>query len=278
MSGEVERSQKEAGENKPETLVGVFKQAMDKRAKSKRRQSKRAVKLSKGDLLKRYYEARNKHWLYGAVSFVMTAMFYMSFTSPEFVMIIAKGIKGGGTAGFSSAVGAGIWAGVGLLFSITITLLIMHSHTTEKSGFKIIAYALLILLGVTFNVFTETASTMDRVDERVVVKSESSAISKALVGSIGSSSGAGSKAYTKAMNDYADALSTKKIYCKSGKDYSRKLCKRWTMRTDEYQIAMDLHAKNAKSEKAETVRLAKEASHNEEYAQMVIKLMIDKMG
>jgi hypothetical protein len=88
--------------------------------------------------------------------------------------------------------------------------------------------------------------------------------------------GKGSKAYTKAMNDYADALSTKKIYCKHGKDYSKKRCKRWTMRTDEYHIAMDLHAKNATSEKAETVRLAKEAAHDEDNAQMVIKIMMKK--
>jgi hypothetical protein len=129
----------------------------------------------------------------------MTAMFYMAFTSPDFVTQIANGLlqskeaslTGEQVAGVSDAVSAGIWAGVGLLFSVTITLLIMHSHTTEKSGLKVVMYTFIILLGITFNVFTETASTMDRVEERVVVKSENSAISKALVGSIKSASGQG---------------------------------------------------------------------------------------
>lgn len=269
---------------KPETFSDLLKQVMKAIVKRKKKKATGRT-LSKGDVLKRYYGARNRHWLYGAVSFVMTAMFYMAFTSPDFVIQIADGLlqskeatkAGVQVAGVSSAISAGIWAGVGLLFSVTITLLIMHSHTTEKSGLKVVGYAFIILLGVTFNVFTETASTMDRVDERVVVKSENSALSKALIGSIKSASGQGSKAYTKAMNDYADALSTKKIYCKRDKNHSKKLCKKWTMRTDEYQIAMALHAKNARSEKAETVELAKQASHNEEYAQMVIKVMMKQL-
>ena len=253
---------------KPETVAAVLKQALNKKARLKQG---RPVKLSKGDVLTRYYETRNKHRLYGLVSFAMTAMFYMSFTSPEWVTIVSSGV-------FNDAMSAGVWAFLGLLFSITITLLIMHSHTTDRRGglSRVGAYALIILLGVTFNVFTETASTMDRVDERVMVKSEQSGVFKALTSSIRNSSGQSNKALTKAKNDYADAISTARARCKQGANYSKNLCKKWTMRADEYKTAIELHKQGATSEKAETVALAKNASHNTEYAQMVVKIVMEQ--
>ena len=227
--------------------------------------------LSKGDLLTRYHGARLKHYLYGVVSFAMTAMFYISFTSPEWLSRISSG-------SINSAVSAGVWAFLGLMFSIVITLLIMHSHTTDKGASRLSAYALIIALGITFNVFTETASTMDRVDERVTAKSENSGIFKALTDKIKYSSGQSNTALTKAKNDYADAISTKKARCKQGANYSARLCRKWTMRADEYKTAIALHQEGASSELSQTVKEAKGASHNEAYAQMIVKITMEQLG
>ena len=49
------------------------------------------VELTKGDVMKRYYSARNRHYFYGAVSFFMTAMFYVTFTSPGWIEKIGSG-------------------------------------------------------------------------------------------------------------------------------------------------------------------------------------------
>ncbi len=165
----------------------------------------------------------------------------MSFTSPEWVTIVSSGV-------FNEAISAGVWAFLGLLFSITITLLIMHSHTTDRRGGRFGAYALIILLGITFNVFTETASTMDRVDERVLVKSEQSGVFKALTGSIKNSSAQSNQAYIKAQAEYADRLSTKNFRCNKRKkqDYDRGKCATYTMQTAEAKIKMELFSKGGK--------------------------------
>ncbi len=57
---------KQTQQAKPETVAGVLKQALENRAKSKQ---PGPIKLSKGDMLKRYHETRTKHILYGLVSF-----------------------------------------------------------------------------------------------------------------------------------------------------------------------------------------------------------------
>ena len=230
-----------------------------------------ALNLSKGDLLKRYHETKFKHYLYGVVSFAMTAMFYISFTSPEWLSRLSSG-------SINSAVSAGVWALLGLMFSIVITVLIMHSHTTDKGASRLSAYALIIALGITFNVFTETASTMDRVDERVTAKSENSGIFKALTDKIKYSSGQSNTALTKAKNDYADAISTKKARCTHGANYSARLCRKWTMRADEYKTAINLHKEGASSELSQTVKEAKDASHNEDYAQMIVKITMEQLN
>ncbi len=272
---EPENRTKKKGKDKPETMAGLIKSAIQAGTKrgTNRPRPKPQVKLSKGDVLTRYYETRNKHILYGLVSFAMTAMFYTSFTSPEWVVVVSSGV-------FNEAVSAGVWAFLGLLFSITITLLIMHSHTTDRRGglSRMVAYSLIILLGITFNVFTETASTMDRVDERVIVKSEKSGLFKALTSSIKNSSGASNKALIKAKNYYADAISTARARCKRGSSYNARLCKKWTMLADEYKTAIALHQQGATTEKAETVELAKQASHNTEYAQMIVKIIMEQSG
>ena len=229
------------------------------------------LNLSKGDLLQRYHETRLKHYLYGVVSFAMTAMFYISFTSPEWLSRISSG-------SINSAVSAGVWAFLGLMFSIVITVLIMHSHTTDKGASRLSAYALIIALGITFNVFTETASTMDRVDERVTAKSEHSGIFKALTDKIKYSSGQSNTALTKAKNDYADAISTKKARCKQGVNYSARLCRKWTMRADEYKTAIQLHKEGASNELSQTVKEAQTAGHNEAYAQMIVKITMEQLG
>ena len=229
------------------------------------------LNLSKGDLLKRYHEARLKHYLYGLVSFAMTAMFYISFTSPEWLTKLSSG-------NINIAISAGVWALLGLLFSVAITVLIMHSHTTDRGASRLGAYAMIIALGVTFNVFTETASSMDRVDERVTAKSEQSGVFKALISKIKQSSGQSNTALTKAKNDFADAISTKKARCKHGAGYSARLCLKWTMRADEYKTAIELHEKGASSELSQTVKEAKEAGHNKEYAQMIVKMTMEQLG
>lgn len=228
-------------------------------------------KLSKGDVLRRYYSTRTKHYLYGVVSFLMTAMFYITFTSPEFISRIVSGA-------FNDSLTALIWAVLGFLFSVSITVLIMHSHTTDTQRGKTGAYILIIGLGIVFNVFTETASTMDRVDERVTVKSEQSGLFKALISKVTHSSGQANTALTKAKNDYADAISTAKARCKHGANYSARLCRKWSMRADEYKTAIELHKDGASSELKETVKEAKEAGHNTEYAQMIVKIMMQKLG
>jgi len=80
--------------SKPETVAGVLKQAIQAGTKrGTNRPRPKPPKLSKGDVLTRYYEARNKHILYGSVSFAMTATFYMSFTSPEWVKVVSDGTR-----------------------------------------------------------------------------------------------------------------------------------------------------------------------------------------
>ncbi|HFC92062.1 MAG TPA: hypothetical protein ENJ51_04540, partial [Leucothrix mucor] len=112
---EPENRTKKKGKDKPETMAGLIKSAIQAGTKrgTNRPRPKPQVKLSKGDVLTRYYETRNKHILYGLVSFAMTAMFYTSFTSPEWVVVVSSGV-------FNEAVSAGVWAFLGLLFSITI--------------------------------------------------------------------------------------------------------------------------------------------------------------
>jgi hypothetical protein len=187
---------KEKATGKPETVAGVLKSAIQAGTKrgSNRPRPKPQVKLSKGDVLKTYYKNRRNHYLYGVVSFVMTALFYMTFTSPEFVQVIAGGLVEDSTAGFSKAAGAAIWAIVGLFFSVVITLLILQAHTAETTGTRIINYIFLVGLCIAFNVFTEVSSTADRVSERVKVKSEDSAVFKALTGSIKNASGTSNQA------------------------------------------------------------------------------------
>ena len=267
--------------NKSVTLSDIIKKYIEARRKAKIIKKKKLYdndrNLSDGDLLKLFYSSRRKHHFYGVVSFFMTAMFYVAFTSPDWVVVLSKGFLSNDISTQSGAIGAGIWAILGLLFSISITMLIMHSHTAQRSR-RLITMSFLVVLGISFNVFTEVASTMDRVDERVKVKSEQSGIYKALVGTIKNSSGASSKALTKAKNDYADALSTANARCKKGANYDARLCKKWTMRANEYKIAIDLHKEGASSEKAEAVKLAKKASHDSKNAQMVIKLIMEKTG
>jgi hypothetical protein len=235
------------------------------------------AELRKGDVLRRYYSARNKHYFYGVVSFFMTAMFYIAFTSPGWINKITGD-------SMSNAIASGVWATLGLLFSIVITILILHSHTRDKDNSRIWAYALILSMGIVFNVFTETASTMDRVDERVKYKSENSGVFKALTNKITHSSGMANAALTKARNDYADAISTanrrcpKSINGHKNYDYSPALCRKWTMRADEYKTAINLHKDGAKTELSETVKEATKASNNTEYAQMVVRMIMQAFG
>ena len=226
--------------------------------------------LSVGTVLSRYYSNRNKHYLYGFVSFLMTAAFYVVFISPGIEQVFNNA--------FDLKVSAWVWAFIGLLFSVVITILIMHSHTTDRPQSKYTAYAMVIVLGVAFNLFTEVSSTSDRVQERVTIKSENSALFKALTEKAKHSTGQANTSLTKARNDYADAVSTAKARCKKGDSYSKRLCTKWTMRADEYKTAMSLHKAGATTELQETVKLAKEASNDTKNAQMTIQLVMEQLG
>ena len=227
--------------------------------------------LSKGEVLKRYYSNKYKHYLYGFVSFLMTAAFYVVFISPAIEQVFSSN--------FDMQVSAWVWAGIGLLFSVTITVLIMHSHTTDRPASKYTAYAMVIVLGVVFNLFTEVSSTSDRVQERVTIKSENSALFKALTEKAKHSTGQANTALKEARDNYADAVSTMNARCKKHTvSYRKSLCTKWTMRTEEYKVAMELHKDGATNELKETVNLAKEASHNTEYAQMTIQLVMEWLG
>lgn len=281
-------------EGKPETVGAVVKKMYNANVsrirKKEAQEISRINNMSIGDLLKFFYSSQTKHRLYGLVSFVMTTLYYMTFTSPDFANVMVEGFQNyinptDSPEGLQlgDAVGAGIWAAVGFLFSITITLLIMHSHTSGRKGGGIggwLVYVIIILLGITFNVFTETASTADRVDERVKVKSESSSVYKAIVGKIATSSGTSSRALVSAREKLADAMGEKTTYCpkrtdgKKNRDYSAKKCKFANMHISEYKALVKMSEEGASTEQSQTIKDANEAGRNTDNAQMSIKLLM----
>ena len=228
------------------------------------------TQISSGKALSNYYKAKRDHTIYGVVSFALSAVFYLNFMAPDWLSKLTS------HSSWTEIIQTLIYILVGLMFVTALTLGIMRSHTSNNP--KIHLVRVLILLGLVFNVFTETSSTMDRVDERVAIKSTQSEVYKALTQRIKNGSTGGNAALIEAQKNYADAKSTADIRCAQKGRKAKRLCDKWTMRTNEYQITIDLLKKQTHSELKETTTQAKEAEHDSSYAQAVIKLIMERLG
>jgi uncharacterized membrane-anchored protein YhcB (DUF1043 family)/type II secretory pathway component PulM len=224
--------------------------------------------LSRGEVLHRYRANKAKHLLYGVVSFLMTAAFYVVFISP--------GIEQVFTDTFDLKVSAWVWAAIGLLFSIVITVLIMHSHTTDRPAGKYAAYGVVILLGLLFNVFTEVSSTSDRVQERVTVKSENSALFKSLAQALNHSSG---DVKITGLEGQIAKAQQRLARC----EHNLKLGREKHCEGDKANLqALKDQASEARAATASNTEVladkAAAAANNEAHAQMTIRLVMEQFG
>ena len=123
--------------------------------------------MSAGAVMQEYNELRWKHIFYGVVSFLMSGMFYSDWLSPGWW---DKTIEGGFDFLITQQ---GMFGIMGWAFSAVITILIMHSHTTNNKKLRMGAYSLVplvVFMGLAFNTFTETASSKSLASSGSIVK------------------------------------------------------------------------------------------------------------